>query len=272
MHYDTLTEHQWARVERIYDHLDAGELETARREIDAMLAARPNHPDLRMVDAAVSLEEGDAERALESLVGAERSADPAAFFHVRACACYQLARFEDARADAERALAVAPRLGEAHDLLARIEAHLGHDDAAEAHAAAAEAIDPEAFPAPLAVTDEEFDAMVERSIAELPERVRKELDHVPVLVQPLPPREVLAQEQPVLSPDILGLFVGRHLMERTHDEVPTAPGAIYLFRRNLLAACADREELAKEIRITVQHEVGHLLGLDEDELEDWGLA
>ena len=83
---------------------------------------------------------------------------------------------------------------------------------------------------------------------------------------------MLSHEKPVLSPDILGLFVGHHLMGRTHDEAPSAPGAIYLFRRNLLRSCADREELAKEIRITVQHEVGHLLGLDEDDLEEWGLA
>ena len=55
-------------------------------------------------------------------------------------------------------------------------------------------------------------------------------------------------------------------------EVSTGPGAIYLFRRNLLRVCADRDELKREVRITVQHEVGHLLGLDEDDLERWGLA
>jgi predicted Zn-dependent protease with MMP-like domain len=272
MSYETLTEHQWARVERIYDQLDAGEIEAARLEIDAMLATQPGHPDLRMVDAAVSLEEGDPERALGCLKGAERSADPAEFFHRRAVAAYELARFEDARADADRALSVMPRLAEAHDLLSRIEAHLGRPDVSEAHAAAAEAIDSEAFPTPLEVSDEEFDALVEKSLTELPERVRKELDHVPVLVEPLPSRDVLSQEKPVLSPDILGLFVGRHLLERSHDEPPAAPGAIYLFRCNLLRRCGDREELAKEIRITVQHEVGHLLGLDEDDLEEWGLA
>lgn len=272
MSYETLTEHQWTRVERVYDQLDAGELESARREIDAMLAERPRHPDLLMVEAAVSLEEGDPDRALRSLRGAERSADPAAFFHLRASAAYELARFEEARADAERALAVMPRLAEAHDLLSRVEAHLGRPEQSEAHAAAAEAIDGEAFPAPLEVGDEEFDAMVEKSISELPERVRRELEQVPVLVEPLPSREVLGTESPVLSPDILGLFVGRHLMDRTHDEPASAPGAIYLFRQNLLRSCTDREELAKEIRITVQHEVGHLLGLDEDELDEWGLA
>ena len=89
---------------------------------------------------------------------------------------------------------------------------------------------------------------------------------------PLPDLEILAEESPPLPPDILGLFIGRHRMERRHDDLPSSPGAIYLFRRNLLRQCRDVDELAQEVRITVQHEVGHFLGLDEDELERWGLA
>jgi predicted Zn-dependent protease with MMP-like domain len=102
--------------------------------------------------------------------------------------------------------------------------------------------------------------------------VKKHLEELPVIVEGLPTREVLASEQPPLSPDLLGLFVGRHLLERSHGDLPGAPGAIFLFRRNLLRVCGDREELENEIRTTVQHEVGHLLGLDEDDLEQWGLA
>ena len=75
-----------------------------------------------------------------------------------------------------------------------------------------------------------------------------------------------------MTPDLLGLFVGRDLMSRTHQDLPAGHGAIYLFRRNLLRFCRTPEELAREVRVTVQHEVGHLLGLDENDLEQWGLA
>src|SRR5439155_24889435 len=120
---------------------------------------------------------------------------------------------------------------------------------------------PDSFPAPLDVDDAAFDAIVAESLRELPEEVRRHLEELPVLVESLPARELLTAEDPPLSPDLLGLFVGRHLLERRHDDVPGPPGTIHLFRRNLLRVCGDAEELKREIRITVQHEVGHLLGL-----------
>lgn len=272
MAYELLNEVEWEQVNRVWDLLDEGQLERARLDLNALEKARPGHPDLRIVDAAVSLDEGEAQHALEVLKGAERSADPALFFHLRAVAHYELAQLEAARDDAERALAVHEDLGEAHDLLGRIYEHLGDTGKASEHSETAHEIDDEAFPEPLEVSDEEFDAIVGECVQELPEKVRSHLDELPVMVEPLPRRDVLIAEQPPLSPDILGLFVGRHLMGRSTGDVPGAPGVIYLFRRNLLRVCSDRDELAKEIRITVQHEVGHLLGLDEDELEQWGLG
>jgi predicted Zn-dependent protease with MMP-like domain len=272
MAYETLSETDWEQVERIWDLLDEGHVERARAELDALAARRPAHPDVRIVEAAVALDEGEARAALRALEGAERSADPALFFHLRAAAHYELAEFERARDDAERALTVNPDLAEAHDLMARACEFLGETEPAGDHAETAHEIDPDAYPEPLEVGDEEFDRLVEKAVGELPEEVRKHLGELPVLVESLPRREVLAAEDPPISPDVLGLFVGRHLLERSVTDVPGAPGVIFLFRRNLLRVCADREELEREVRITVQHEVGHLLGLDEDDLERWGLA
>ena len=270
--YDALSETEWMQVERIHDLLDEGELEEARIALDAMLRKRPRQPDLRIVDATLYLEEGEAEAALAALRGAERSADPAHFFYLRAAAHSDLVRFDEARADAERSLAVHPDYAHAWDLLARIREHAGDDEGAARAGQAAHALDPEGFPLPLDVPREEFDRLVEHSVAELPKPIRAKLDEVPVMVQDLPTREMLAEEEPPLTPDLLGLFVGRHIFARSTSELPGAPGAIFLFRRNLLRACTTREELEREVRITVQHEVGHLMGLDEDELDDWGLA
>ena len=272
MHYETLTETDWTEIAKIWDLLDDGGAEGARQELRVQFRVRMKHPDVRIVDAAISIEEGDPVRALEVLDGAERSADPALFFHLRGLANFDLCRFDLACADAGRALAVRPEFPDAHDLMSRALEHCGDDAGAADHAEEAAELDSERFPLPLAITDVEFDQLVEKSLAELPEPVRKHLEELPVMIEPLPTAAILGSESPPLPPDILGLFVGRDLMNRTSLDVPTTPGAIYLFRKNLLRFCHTPEELEKEVRVTVQHEVGHLLGLDEDDLDRWGLA
>ncbi len=280
MTYETLTEIEWEQVNHIWDLLDQSEVDRARLELKSLYQKRPGHPDLRIVDAAVALDEGEPLRALEALKGAERSADPAHFFHMRASALYEMCRFGPAREDAERALTIRPELADTHSLLARVCDHLGEATESSRHTEEAHELDPETFLMPLEVANDEFDRVVLASVAELPAEVRKHLNDLPVLVEDLPRPEYLGAspgaepgaESSALSPDVLGLFIGRDLLSRTHDQSGEAPGAIFLFRKNLLRVCADREELIREIRITVQHEVGHLLGLDEDDLEQWGLA
>lgn len=272
VNFPTLNETEWSQVDAIWDALEEGEPDRARAALDALCRTRAGHPDVRIAEAAVLLDEGEAAAALAALEGAERSADPSLFFHLRALAAFDLSRFEQAESDARRALAVQPALPEALDLMSRVCDHLGREDDAFRHAEEAHALDPEKFPMPLEVEDAAFDALVEKAVEELPDKVREELDELPVLVQPLPSRELLTADEPPLSPDILGLFSGRHLFERSSADPPNAPGTIFLFRRNLLRFARDPEDLAKEIRVTVQHEVGHLLGLDEDDLERWGLA
>jgi predicted Zn-dependent protease with MMP-like domain len=272
MSYPTLSETEWAQVNHAWDLLDDGKVDEARVAVDALLRARPGHPDLRIVAAAVSLDEGEPAAALETLAGAERSADPALFFYLRAVAAFELIRFEQAREDALRAVTVNPDLGEGHELLARIAEYLGREEEAREHAAEARAVDPATFAPPLEMPEADFAALVEESLRELSPAFRRKLDEVPIIVDDLPRREILTAEEPPLPPDLLGLFVGRNLLERSHLDLPGVPEAIYLFRRNLLRACADREELMREVRITVRHEVGHLLGMDEDDLDDLGLG
>jgi predicted Zn-dependent protease with MMP-like domain len=270
--FDTLTEAEWERVERAWDLVESGDLEPARIAVDALMKARGRHADIAVLEAALAIEEGSAEAALEALRAAEDSADPALFFHVRSLAHFHLVQVEPACVDAEKALAIRPHMAEAHALLAKIHDFLGDPTRSAEHAATAWEMDPEDFPLPMEMEDEAFDALVEASLRELPARVREHLEEIPILVEPMPSRDMLASERPPLPPDILGLFVGQHLMERQHDDLPASPGAIHLFRHNLLRACTSREELEREVRVTVQHEVGHLLGLDEDDLEEWGLA
>lgn len=75
-----------------------------------------------------------------------------------------------------------------------------------------------------------------------------------------------------LDPDLLGLFEGNTRgdpLPETPDEMPR----IRLFLDNLWDECAgDLATYRHEVRITFLHELGHYLGLDEDEVAELGLA
>ena len=71
---------------------------------------------------------------------------------------------------------------------------------------------------------------------------------------------------------IVALGAGSSLMERSHhDPWSQLPGEITLYKGNLARMATDREELIEQLRITLLHEIGHFLGLDEDDLERRGL-
>ena len=52
----------------------------------------------------------------------------------------------------------------------------------------------------------------------------------------------------------------------------TTTDRILLFKRNLEKVAQSRSELIEQIQTTVKHEIGHYLGLDEDDLDRLGLG
>ena len=138
---------------------------------------------------------------------------------------------------------------------------------AQAHA---HALDPEHVHPPFTVEDSEFDEVVNQTLKRLPDMFREALEKVRIVREPTPSTE-LAQGAPLETPpDVLGLFHGRTIHEQ--ELSGELPPTVYLFRRNLERTARNTEELTEEIRITLLHEIGHALGLDEDEVRAMGLA
>ena len=106
----------------------------------------------------------------------------------------------------------------------------------------------------------------------LDERYRKALENTQIVIEPMPFAD-LAKDDPIaVPPDTLGLFVGPTLAESAEELSAELPPMIFLFQRNIERGCATREDLGREIRITLYHEIGHRLGLDEDEVDALGLG
>ncbi len=95
---------------------------------------------------------------------------------------------------------------------------------------------------------------------------------MPVVVEDLPSEAILTDEAPPLDPELLGLFVGTALTERTFVASGIeAPPRIFLFQRNLERFARDQAELASEIARTLHHELAHYLGFAEEDMADLDL-
>lgn len=105
-----------------------------------------------------------------------------------------------------------------------------------------------------------------RLLAELPQPVQTRAVAIPVVFEAKPSPELVGDG---LDPDLLGLFVGGDFADAGHDPMPAE---IILFLSNILdEAGGDEGKYREEVRKTLLHELGHYLGLDEDELWDRGL-
>lgn len=185
----------------------------------------------------------------------------------QALAFFELGRFADAKKAFELLLRDFPEEAWAHHHLGLLAERRGENP--EAFFAKARKLAPDEFPRPITLSRAEFDAAVEEAIAKLPDHAKPHLGNVIISVEDLPGEEELNDG---LSPTILGVFAGTPITERLDtDSLHHQTARIKLFQKNLERFARSREELLEEIGITVLHEVGHLLGLDEDELYDRGL-
>jgi predicted Zn-dependent protease with MMP-like domain len=261
-------------LERIYDALDAGDPAEAEGLAAAALAGPgDDDPVLRLLRGVALLEldrPADAARELERAV--ELDPDDAEARANWALALFRCCRFDDAAREARAAVTGSADLPDAHAVLAMCLERSGDFDGADRHTIEASRIDPERFPAPARMPRAQFAAEVLAAGRRLPAAFRAHLDRVAVTVEDLPSEAILRDTDPPLDPELLGLFVGHALTESALDGAGELPPRILLFQRNLERFASDPQELRDEIAVTLYHELGHYLGLDEDDLDALDLA
>jgi predicted Zn-dependent protease with MMP-like domain len=102
------------------------------------------------------------------------------------------------------------------------------------------------------------------------DHVRKALDSLPAEVaDALRNVAVVVDDENADDPDLFGLYEGVPLPERG-DDAGALPDRITIYRRPLEDEFPDPQELQREIRVTVLHEIGHYFGLDEERLAELG--
>ncbi len=262
--------HEIEEIDAIYDALERGDPQRALAVARRGLAGAPDDPVLHFLAGNALLELDLLDDAVDALDRAVKlDPDDGEFRVVLARALYHCGRVTEAATHARRALRADEDSADAHEVVGLLLEADGRFDDADRHLERAARLDPEAFPAPLRLERDDFDRVVRAAGGRLPSPFRERLQEVTVSVEPVPDVQLREAEQPPLDPGLLGLFVGVSLPERSYlSPGGELPPRIFLFQRNLERGARDREELEREIAVTLYHELGHYLGLDEDELAE----
>jgi predicted Zn-dependent protease with MMP-like domain len=122
---------------------------------------------------------------------------------------------------------------------------------------------------------EKFVKLVEEALDALPLRFRKRMQNISVLVENMPSEQRSQRgsrnsgiaDAGDLDNLVLGVFEGVPTTQKSMFEVPTGPDGIVLYQTNIEAVCSNEDEIRREIRLTVIHELGHYFGMTEAQLE-----
>ena len=123
---------------------------------------------------------------------------------------------------------------------------------------------------------EKFVKLVEEALDALPTRFRRRMHNVSVLVENLPPERLShtdSRNAEIADADdadslVLGVFEGVPTTQKSVFDLPSGPDRIVLYQKNIEAVCSNEDEIRREIRLTVLHELGHYFGMTEAQLED----
>ena len=117
------------------------------------------------------------------------------------------------------------------------------------------------------MTPEKFKKLVMEALLQIPKEMRSRLDNVDLVVENSPTLEQLAGSAIDDDQSLLGLYEGIPLTERYGYDM-VLPDKITLFQDSIEQICSNDEEIVKEIRDTVIHEIAHHFGMSENKLEN----
>lgn len=113
------------------------------------------------------------------------------------------------------------------------------------------------------VDPERFEDLVGQALDLIPDELAAHMENVAVFVEDMG-----------ASPNLLGLYEGIPLTDRTPLTYGgmVMPDRITIYRKPIVWRAATEEEVVRQVRITVIHEVGHHFGIDDERLHELGWA
>jgi len=241
------------RVEKILQLMQKREHQQAIIEAEELLEQTPNHAKGLFLLAEALLERGEMESAVATYKQHLSIAEPIPCSLVGlGIARFGMCDFTGCAENCRQAIDLAPDRAEAYYFLGLcLEREPGGRAEAAQCLVTAQRLAPENYPLPLELTDEEWQALLQQALAQMPEQLQSFWSEVPVVMEELPPTEELLLNTPTIAPTVCGL--ARGVTPTTSPRRKKRPQALALFTGNL-ARCPSRQNVVQELARTLEHE------------------
>lgn len=118
----------------------------------------------------------------------------------------------------------------------------------------------------LTITDQEFEALINQSMDELPQEYIQRLNNVAIVYEDEPTAEQRRKLKLLCHETLFGLYEGIPLTKRDSGYNLVLPDKITLFKQSMLASSPDLASLKAQVKHTLWHEIAHFYGLDHERI------
>lgn len=110
--------------------------------------------------------------------------------------------------------------------------------------------------------------LAEQAYAEIPRSISRHADDIMIRVVDLPDEETCRDLELDSPYDLLGLYRGVHLAEKSSFDLPYGPDEVYLYRLPLLREWQETGgDFSCLVREVLLHEIGHHFGFSDEAME-----
>lgn len=118
------------------------------------------------------------------------------------------------------------------------------------------------------ISDEQFSEIISDAMDELPEEYISRLDNVAITYEDVPTADQRAKLKLRCNQTLFGLYEGIPLTKRGAGYNMVLPDKITIFKLPILSVSQNMDELKKQTKHTLWHEIAHFFGLDHDRIHE----